>query len=175
MLFRSPRLGKTTWHFTNAAHSPSTMAAQGFTHSLKKHQGLAASPKTDLRGPGCSLAWEPFNQSWRITVFHWQHFYLRSMACPSKYMASYFKEIKSELVIIYSYVCKHLLKFISYFKKSHQYHFSRPSPLRSKKLAAHLILEGSQRGPQMRRISITWELVTIPFPGSAPDLMNQKF
>ena len=127
------------------------MAAQGFTHSLKKHQGLAASPKTDFRGPGCSLAWEPFNQSWRITVFHWQHFYLRSMACPSKYMASYFKEIKSELVIIYSYVCKHLLKFTSYFKKSHQYHFSRPSPLRSKKLAAHLILEGSQRGPQMRR------------------------
>ena len=36
----------------------------GFTHSLKKHQGLAASPKMDFSGPGCSPAWEPFNQSW---------------------------------------------------------------------------------------------------------------
>lgn len=60
----TPRLGLTAWHFTSASHSPSSTAAHGFTHSLKKHQGLAASPKMDFSGPGCSLAWEPFNQSW---------------------------------------------------------------------------------------------------------------
>lgn len=91
------------------------------------------------------------------------------MACPSKYMASYFREIKSELVRIYSYICKYVLKFISDFKKSHQYHFSRPSPLKSKTLAAHLVLGGSQRGPQMGRISLTWGLVTVVLPDSAPD------
>ena len=84
-------------------------------------------------------------------------------------MASSFREIKSELVRTHSYVCKYLLKFISYFKKSHQYRFSRPSPRKSKKLAAHLVSEGSQRGPQMSRISVTWELVAAAFPSSAPD------
>ena len=37
------RLGLTAWPFITASHSPSTMAAHGFIHSLKKHPGLAAS------------------------------------------------------------------------------------------------------------------------------------
>ena len=93
------------------------------------------------------------------------------MACPSKHTASYSKEIKYE----WSLCTCIFIEFILYLKKSHQYHFSLPSPLRSKKSAVPLVLEGSQCGPQTSSNSVTWELATNAFPGLAPDLMHQKF